>query len=334
MSNEQPKTIDQKSTKKNSLTLFIILFIASLALSGFLFFKYAKNAAKIENQNKELSLAYEALNLHADSLQNELDRVMEQLQDEINKNLAQEDLREDLRTQLNSKKNELASAYVRIKSLINSDGNVSSGALASTAIKAGNPKNLLNAKGQISKLVKLNYEYIDRIEELQNQYISEKAISDSTSYIAAKLKNKNDSLKIDNMVLKDKLSKANSIRISRLNVYPIREKNSVQEVVNKAKKTQRLKISFQVQANELIEEEEKELVIRIMAPNGYVLTQYVDELSDTDDLYSMVEKMTYDGTEKSIVYYYDQEAKYSAGIYKIEIYNDNQLISQNDFYLN
>jgi hypothetical protein len=40
-----------------------------------------------------------------------------------------------------------------------------------------------------------------------------------------------------------------------------------------------------------------------MAPNGYVLTQYVDELSDTDDLYSMVEKMTYDGTEKSIVYY-------------------------------
>lgn len=334
MSNEQPKTIDQKSTKKNSLTLFIILFIASLALSGFLFFKYAKNAAKIENQNKELSLAYEALNLHADSLQNELDRVMEQLQDEINKNLAQEDLREDLRVQLNSKKNELASAYVRIKSLINSDGNVSSGALASTAKKAGNPKNLLNAKGQISKLVKLNYEYIDRIEELQNQYISEKSISDSTSYIAAKLKNKNDSLKIDNMFLKDKLSKANSIRISRLNVYPIREKNSVQEVVNKAKKTQRLKISFQVQANELIEEEEKKLVIRIMAPNGYVLTQYVDELSDTDDLYSMVEKMTYDGTEKSIVYYYDQEAKYSAGIYQIEIYNDNQLISQNDFYLN
>lgn len=76
MSTEQPKTNDQNSTKKSSLTLFIILFIASLALSAFLFFKYAKNAAKIENQNKELSLAYDALNLHADSLQMELDKVM------------------------------------------------------------------------------------------------------------------------------------------------------------------------------------------------------------------------------------------------------------------
>ena len=85
---------------------------------------------------------------------------------------------------------------------------------------------------------------------------------------------------------------------------------------------------------EPVEEEEKELVIRIVAPNGYVLTQYIDELSDTDDLYSMVETMTYDGSEKSMVYYYDQEAKYSPGIYQIEIYNDKKLVSQNDFYLN
>ena len=44
MSTEQPKTENQKSSKKGSLALFIILFIASLALSAFLFFKYAKNA--------------------------------------------------------------------------------------------------------------------------------------------------------------------------------------------------------------------------------------------------------------------------------------------------
>jgi hypothetical protein len=334
MSTEQPKTNDQNSTKKSSLTLFIILFIASLALSAFLFFKYAKNAAKIENQNKELSLAYDALNLHADSIQMELDKVMRQLQNEINKNLAQEDLREDLRNQLNAKKGELASAYVRIKNLINAGGSNSNGVASSGSSSGGNRKNLLNAKGQIGKLVKLNYEYIDRIEQLQNDYILEKAKSDSTGYLASKLRNKNDSLKIDNLILKDKLSKANIIRISRLNVYPIREKNGVQEVVNKSKKTQRLKISFQVQASEPVEEEEKELVIRIVAPNGYVLTQYIDELSDTDDLYSMVETMTYDGSEKSMVYYYDQEAKYSPGIYQIEIYNDKKLVSQNDFYLN
>ena len=83
-----------------------------------------------------------------------------------------------------------------------------------------------------------------------------------------------------------------------------------------------------------MEEMEKELIIRIIAPNGSVLTQYIDELSDTDELFSMIETMTYDGSEKSIVYYYDQEAKYKPGIYQIEIYSDDMMISQNDFYLN
>tara|TARA_B100001063_G_scaffold102253_1_gene95466 strand:+ start:2894 stop:3889 length:996 start_codon:yes stop_codon:yes gene_type:complete len=331
MSTEQPDTSNQKSSKKGSLTLFIILFIASLALSGFLFFKYAKNAAQIQNKNKELTLAYEALNLHADSLQMELDKAIQELQNEINKNLAQEDLKEDLRIQLNSKKRELTSAYVRIKSLINSGGNNTQEVVASNG---NNRSNLLNAKGQIGKLVKLNYEYIDRIEQLQNDYILEKSKSDSTSYLARRLKNKNDSLKVSNVILRDKLSKVNNIRISRLNVYPIRERNGVQENVSKAKKTQRLKVSFMIQSGEATEEMEKELIIRIIAPNGSVLTQYIDELSDTDELFSMIETMTYDGSEKSIVYYYDQEAKYKPGIYQIEIYSDDMMISQNDFYLN
>ena len=72
-----------------------------------------------------------------------------------------DDLKEDLRIQLNSKKRELTSAYVRIKSLINSGGNNTQEVVASNG---NNRSNLLNAKGQIGKLVKLNYEYIDRIE--------------------------------------------------------------------------------------------------------------------------------------------------------------------------
>ena len=258
MSTEQPDTSNQKSSRKGSLTLFIILFIASLALSGFLFFKYAKNAAQIQNQNKELTLAYEALNLHADSLQMELDKAIQELQNEINKNLAQEDLKEDLRIQLNSKKRELTSAYVRIKSLINSGGNNTQEVVASNG---NNRSNLLNAKGQIGKLVKLNYEYIDRIEQLQNDYILEKSKSDSTSYLARRLKNKNDSLKVSNVILRDKLSQVNNIRISRLNVYPIRERNGVQENVSKAKKTQRLKVSFMIQSGEATDEIEKEFII-------------------------------------------------------------------------
>ena len=136
------------------------------------------------------------------------------------------------------KKRELASAHVRIKRLINAGGTNTNGVISSSSSTEGNPKNLLSAKGQIGKLVKLNYEYIDRIEQLQNDYILEKAKSDSTSYLASELKNINDSLKIDNLILKDKLSKSNVIRISRLNVYTIREKMVFKKLSVKQKNTE------------------------------------------------------------------------------------------------
>lgn len=331
MSNQQSEAKTQKSSK-SGLTLFIILFLASLALSAFLFFRYVKNAAQIENQNKELALAYEALNLHADSLQVELDRVMQELQDEINKNLAQEDLKQELRDQLVTKNQELSSAYARIKRLINSTS--STQGKVSTTKTGGNPKNLANAKGQINKLVKLNYEYLAKIEKLQNDYIEEKYKSDSTQVLAANYKNKNDSLRVSNIKLREKLSQVNTLRISRLKISPIREKNGNQEIVGKARKVQRLKINFSIQPGDPTEEVTKDIVIRFIAPNGFVLTQYNDELSDTDKLYSLNESVTYDGTEKSIVYYYDQEAAYQPGIYEVEVYCDGKLIDQNDFYLN
>ncbi|MFT6004386.1 MAG: flagellar basal body-associated protein FliL, partial [Bacteroidia bacterium] len=63
---------EEEERKSKALPLFIFLFLASLAMCAFLFFKYAKNAAKIQQQNEELSLAYQTLDLKADSLQKEL----------------------------------------------------------------------------------------------------------------------------------------------------------------------------------------------------------------------------------------------------------------------
>ena len=43
-------------SKNKALPLFILLFLISLGLSAFLFFKYAKNAVTIQQQNEELKL--------------------------------------------------------------------------------------------------------------------------------------------------------------------------------------------------------------------------------------------------------------------------------------
>jgi len=133
--------------------------------------------------------------------------------------------------------------------------------------------------------------------------------------------------------LQEDLNNSNPLLISKLNITPIREKNGVQEIVDKSKKVQRLKIKFIIPEGKPTEEVEKEVTIRIIAPNGSVLTQYNDELSNIDDLYTLNETVTYDGSEKSFIYYYDQKANYKPGVYQVEILHENRVLNQNEFYL-
>jgi cell division protein ZapB len=327
MEEENQSHIQEEAPKSKALPLFIFLFLASLALSAFLFFKYAKNARSIQQQNEELSLAYKVLDLRADSLQKELDFTLDQLQNQINENLAQEDLKEDLKEKLLAKQSQLASVRRRISKLI-AEGGSSNGSLGE-----GGPKNLLEAKNQIASLQQSNNEYIARVEQAQKDYITAKSLAQDYGTKASEYKEDNDSLINVNSVLEKKLSTASTIRIAGLKASPVREKKGELEITEKASKVERLRLSFSVLASDLTEKEEKEIIIRVIAPNGTVLTENTSKLSDTEDLVSLTENITYDGTEKGITYFYDQEADYAKGIHKVELYHNKKLLDRANFSL-
>ncbi|MFB1013971.1 MAG: hypothetical protein QMC68_09470 [Bacteroidia bacterium] len=323
--NEDTHTeIREEETKSKALPVFIFLFLASLAMCAFLFFKYAKNAAKIQQQNEELSRAYQTLDLKADSLQKELDFTYEQLQNKINENLAQEDLKEDLRSQLISQQSALASARRKISKLI--AGNTGSET-------TGGPKNLLEAKNQIATLQKTNTENIAKIELAQKEYAEAKEIAQYNGLLALEFKDDNDSLVDVNTVLEKKLSTASILRIAGLNIITVREKRGKQEITDKASKVERLKISFSVLASDLTVKEKKELTFRIIGPNKAVLTKDTKKLTDSDDLFTLKETITYDGTEKAVTYYYKQDSDYKSGAYKVELLNKGKLLDNASFSL-
>ena len=326
MEENQEIETEVKTRKRSSLPLFILLFLASLGLNLFLFFKYAKNGAQIQEQNKELTMLYNAANFRADSLQKELDFAIEQLQDKINENLAQEDLKEDIRQKYETQLQNLRSEHSRLSRLIAKGGSSGSG--------SSNPsKTLLEAKTQIDELKTANTEYIAKAEEIQKQYVLAKKEAEQNAGTAKIYRIENDSLIEVTSTLTKKLSTASTLRIAGLSVSPIREKKGNQEVTEKASKTERLKINFSVLSSELTEKEKKELVIRILEPNGAVLAKNTESLTNSDDLSSMIETITYDGTEKGITFYYDQEAAYKKGLHQIEIWNNKKLLDRKTFSL-
>ncbi|MBT8327715.1 MAG: hypothetical protein KJP21_08325, partial [Bacteroidia bacterium] len=271
---EENQEIDtkEKSRKRSSLPLFIFLFLASLVLNLFLFFKYAKNGVKIQEQNKELTMLYKAANFRADSLQKELDFAVEQLQDKINENLAQSDLKEELRENYESQLQNLRSEHRRLSGIIAAGGSSGSG--------TSNPsKTLLLAKTEIDNLKASNSEYIAKAEEIQQQYALAKEEAETNASTAKTYRIENDSLIEITTTLNKKLSTASILRIAGLSVSPIREKKGKQEITEKASKTERLKINFSVLSSELTEKEDKELIIRIIEPNGAVLTKNTESLT-------------------------------------------------------
>jgi len=153
-------------SKNKALPLFILLFLISLGLSAFLFFKYAKNAVTIQQQNEELKLSYEMLQLDQDSISKKLAIVEQQLQNRINEILAQEDLKEDLRQQLLEKSKALAAARSKIQRLIHSKEGI--------AASSGGPRNLLEAINQIKQLQDSNATYLANTEDIQRKYIAAK----------------------------------------------------------------------------------------------------------------------------------------------------------------
>ncbi|PCJ66562.1 MAG: hypothetical protein COA58_07220 [Bacteroidetes bacterium] len=326
MEDENKSNSQEERPKSKALPLFIFLFLASLALCAFLFFKYAKTAKIIQQKNVDLEIAYKILDLKADSLQSELDFTLEQLENRINENLALEDLKEDLREKLVAQKATLASARTRIGRLIAAGG-------ASSESSNGGPKNLLEAKSLITSLQQSNTEYLTKVEQVQHDYAEAKTLAQENGAKASEFRVENDSLIDINTVLEKKLSTASILRIAGLTTLAIREKKGKQEIVDKASKVERLKLSFSVLASELTEKEKKEITIRIIEPNGAVLTKNTSTLSSSDDLITLSETLTYDGTEKGIAYYYDQEASYKKGTYKVELYHNDKLLDRTTFKL-
>lgn len=309
-----------KDTNK-ALPIFILLFVASLGVSVYLFFRYAKNAAVLEAQHEELQMAYEVLDLQADSIQIELDEALRQLQLKINENLAQVDLKEDLRMQLEEKSRALAAAHARISRLI-AQGN-----------ETGGSKKLLEAKEEINTLTEKNEEYLEEIERTQRKYAQAKERAELSEKRASELLGTTDSLNVVNDLLSKKLATASILDIAGLKVSGVRTKKGNEEPTPKANKTERLKIQFDVLGSEISEIEEKEITIRLIGPNGAVLTRDTKTLTNSDELHSLQKSIDYDGTEKKIIFYYDQEESYKKGSYSIELYNEDILLDRSSFSL-
>ncbi|MCC6721494.1 MAG: hypothetical protein IT243_04780 [Bacteroidia bacterium] len=306
----------EDSGKKGSFgsIIFPVLFAISFLANCYLYYKYYKsthgeNGISYEQQYKDAVSKY---NKEKTDLNNQLADIKSQLEQAMqnNTNLLVDNT--SLKEQLDQKTIQLAK---KIKQ-------------ASVA----NPKLLLEAKAEIEKLKSLQKVFEDKNAELtqSNKELIEKVLQTET--IATDAQNKAKTLEEEKNILDEKV-KSSNLSIADLKVTGVRVKGSKEEETYKARQTDKLKISFSILENKLVEPGDKDIVVRLIGTNKEVLTEDNPTLSDTDKLSTLTKTINYQNDLVKTTIFYTQKANFKKGTYSIELIHNDNLIGRASFIL-
>lgn len=292
---EAPK----KSKGKGALiAILTVLFIGSLGSNYFFWDKEQKATATATAKVDSLN----ALSL---------------LKDSLYKAINEEELKVfNLRTELSLYQNDNDS----LKQLIE-EKEAKIRSLRGMIASGGSPAKLRALKDSLSRLSEANNVFKNQVQNLlaENEDYKAKMLAQQEQIASLESTKKN---------LTEKVDVAAQPSVGPVNVTPTYQKKGVYIPIYKAKKVERLQISFDVMTNKLTEKAvNKEYIVRVIDPDGIVLSNTNSKLSNSDDVYTIKQNVTFNGTQQKFKLNYTQSPAYKKGKYKVEL-KDGEEVKQ------
>lgn len=191
----------------------------------------------------------------------------------------------------------------------------------------GSPSKLRALKDSIAKMSNENMEFRTKVQALlmENETYRQQ-LAEKEGQIA--------SLEDQKKTLSDKVDIAAKPAVGPVIVTPMYQKKGVYIPVYKAKKVERLQITFEVMGNKLTSKTvEKEYLVRVINPDGIVLSNNNQKLSNSDDVYTVKQSVSFNGTSEKIKINFTQSPSYKKGKYKVELKDGDEVVQTFSFDL-
>jgi uncharacterized phage infection (PIP) family protein YhgE len=140
-----------------------------------------------------------------------------------------------------------------------------------------------------------------------------------------------------NKELTDKVTKAAALRAETINVYAISTRGKEREGgAYKAKKLDKIRISFHLVDNPLTKQEDKEIFIRVLEPSGTIISDMaagsgIFSYNGQDIIYTVKKRDFYTNSHQLVEVVYSRGQEYKQGKYSIELYCEGYKIGQGTF---
>ncbi len=290
--------------KKNRTPLFLILIFILLAAILFFYNQNQNLETERAQQEQEISNTY----LKLDSISNELDQkilTIKELGGNIDTLTALKiQLEEDKRSLISREKNQ-RNQITRLNDRVD-----------------GYKELLLIKDSEIVELQKINEKLAEENTTLK---VEKNQLNQSIQQLE---KNKEE--------LAGKVAVASILQIEGMKTYAVSDNGKEREGEFRNRHINKLKIQFSVIENQIAPIEGKELLLRVIAPDGNVLFDVTRgsgsfTFEGREMFYTAKQEILYDKNSQLVTYMYDKGSDYNVGQHRVEVYTDNYLMGKGSF---
>ncbi len=301
---QQQENYVQPAPKKDKTPLFIGVVVVLIAALIFLYFTY--DHLKTEKEVQAIELNNTLLNL--DSISTELDNKILKIKElggevdtlmKIKEKLQTE--RKLLLTEISNRKNMISELRDRVSGY----------------------KELLLAKDvEIEQLKEINDQLMTENTELKTE---KQQLNNSLSK-ANKAKDE----------LQEKVAVASRLKVEGVIIHAVNLNGKERASEFRNRHINQLKVTFTVAENKVAPIEGKEILIRIVAPDGNVLFDVTKGsgsfmFEGRELFYTAKQEILYDKNSQEVTMYYDKGGEYADGRHLVEVYTDEYLMGSGTF---
>lgn len=300
--------VENKEKKGKGKTIVIVLLgllLGGSAISNLLLWNKEKTSTQIANSKLDSIVALNGLK---DSLYNELALEQEKVNQLRNELSLFQNENDSLLNIINEKEQKIAS-------------------LRSMLSGGGSPSSLRALKDSINRFKSENLTFRTQVEGLIAENTAKNNELSSKDELISELQKQKG-------VLTSKVDIAAMPSVGPVTVVPQYQKKGVYLPIYKSKKVERLHITYDVLANKLTDKNvEKEFIVRVLNPDGIVLSNNNNNLSDISKVYTNKTKIEFDGKQKKIEFNFIQKPAYKKGKYKVELKDGDTVLDNFTFEL-
>jgi predicted nucleic acid-binding Zn-ribbon protein len=310
--------MENSSNNQNILKVGIAVLIGALALLGYLYYGS-------KNENTELQKLLTGKVSELSTTKMKLDSISLSLDQKI----AEVEALGGSITELQEMKAQLEKDKIRLKN----DANFS---VKNYQSKISEYEKFLTDKdSEIAKLKEENGILVTQNVTLQDE--KQKVITENKGLYATKdsLNTKVSEVRNQNEDLRKKITIGSALKAVNVNVTAIssRGKERVGEVKNR--KIDQLKVNFILPSNTLTAENNKDVYLRILDPQGAVLNDMskggVLTYANKEIGYSTKQNVLYTNNDQKVDMFYKKEMSFGSGTYNIELYSEGYKIGTGSF---